>query len=712
MQTLNILDADFCLCVTITLAHFLWQGSVIGMALFAGTWCLRRGSANARHIAGVAALLLMLACLPVTFVLVRTAPRVPTENANGLAARSTVGPNGPLFELPRSESVAGADLVPPETGTTAVTRQGTVHAAPARSAAEAVRTLNAKCVKKTVGRHSELSSAKELALQAHAKAAAIDKLSRFYIRAYYGAQEKTVITDPSKGPLETLKRALDEPVVEKDWYRSDSTFAWDEKHFLIGDRELSPADRRHTKAPASVQGFAFCQWGRPDLAGERYEHADRPAYHVLRGSAAAMWKDVRLSYPNYVMATRHVFWWGINSHDNQYFSGSLVPPSRSEYRTLGVENFDGETCTLVESRTRMERLWISRKTGLIRGIVNLNTDGRRTDFYKSPQVRQITGRSFDTQRQYDNWYRTRFEHLPVEKQWALFKAGTDSIDWTTVRPGLLVRFRDFREVAPGIWWPYREDRAQGGFDNDVFSYFRCEYTVEEVRTDVDLAATVQALQPKEGEQVQDQRYAVPVNYDYHADRTEAEILKMVDTEYRKRVQDQALVDRLKEPIEKMVGHPAPALPQHGWVGGARPDLAGKPYLVHFWAIWCGPCKNDFPLLRQMAGQGARIVGMHPAGVSSEEVEEVLAESKLGYPTYLASKDDSRAGGRIIAGYPVGIFPYYILIDAHGNVVAHGSLHENNSELLARFRDLREAAGRLEAVITSSSSKPTRRISCG
>lgn len=532
-------------------------------------------------------------------------------------------------------------------------------------------------------------SAQERAIDLHRRAAQIDKLPRFFIHAKAGTRTFKPMANPSDDPLKNLIRSLDEPVVEEQWYRYEKTFAWDRDRFideLYAPRAYGP-DQPQSQDPGGNPSSWNTRWGTRNLGGWRSQLGDQQRSHVLRASAAKMWKDNTVSNPNYLLATTHQFWFGDNSQIRQSFSA--IPPERAVYRDRQSENFDGEMCNVIESPTRQERLWFSRKTGHLRGYLQFSYHGPAGDFFKSEAVERITGKKFATQREYSEWHRAEHEDLTKELQLQLKLAWAETQDFETARPSLLVRFRDYREVAPGVWWPFHEDRTQGFPDDKGFQCMLSKYRVQEIRTDVDLERRVSELLPKEGEPVQDQRFATVVQYEYSADRTQKEILALVDAALQQRQQDAESFARLQEPYQQLIGKPAPDLPTEGWVGGQPPKLAGKPHLIHFWAVWCGPCKNDYALLSQLAENGATIVGLHPSGTESEDVEGAMQEAKLGYPTYVASDDRPGDGDHRIAGYPANMFPYYVLVDAKGKVAAHGSLRGNNGEIIARLRELRE-----------------------
>ena len=70
----EILDQAFCLRFSQTLLHFLWQGAVVGLLVLVVGWCLHRAAAQVRYAINLAAMLLMVACLPLTFLLIPASP--------------------------------------------------------------------------------------------------------------------------------------------------------------------------------------------------------------------------------------------------------------------------------------------------------------------------------------------------------------------------------------------------------------------------------------------------------------------------------------------------------------------------------------------------------------------------------------------------------------------------------------------------------------
>ncbi len=111
MSTSGVLDSTFCLHVTLTLAHLLWQGLVIAILAAGAARCLRGAPAQSRYLVHVAALLLMVVCLPVTFAAVRIAwasaavsvPETPRPPASSPAVAQASAAPHPVEDKPPTE---------------------------------------------------------------------------------------------------------------------------------------------------------------------------------------------------------------------------------------------------------------------------------------------------------------------------------------------------------------------------------------------------------------------------------------------------------------------------------------------------------------------------------------------------------------------------------------------------------------------------------
>ena len=96
------------------------------------------------------------------------------------------------------------------------------------------------------------------------------------------------------------------------------------------------------------------------------------------------------------------------------------------------------------------------------------------------------------------------------------------------------------------------------------------------------------------------------------------------------------------------------------------DLRGKVVVVNFFASWCGPCKDEAPILTQLAGAAPRDV-VYVGLDYKDPVSSAQAFARTFGLTYALGRDgDGRVGDR----FGVTGMPETFVIDAKGRAVAH------------------------------------------
>ncbi len=103
-------------------------------------------------------------------------------------------------------------------------------------------------------------------------------------------------------------------------------------------------------------------------------------------------------------------------------------------------------------------------------------------------------------------------------------------------------------------------------------------------------------------------------------------------------------------------------------GGEPTSLAAVegPAVVNLWASWCGPCREELPLLARLddeIGDQVQVVGVDFADRAPEAALELADRSGVTYPQLFDPEQATRA--------PLGVvgLPQTVFVDADGRVVA-------------------------------------------
>ena len=110
---------------------------------------------------------------------------------------------------------------------------------------------------------------------------------------------------------------------------------------------------------------------------------------------------------------------------------------------------------------------------------------------------------------------------------------------------------------------------------------------------------------------------------------------------------------------------------------------GKSMIVNFWATWCGPCRREIPLLKELQDKQGD-AGFQVVGVAVDVRDAVLKyadEMKIDYPI-LIGEQDALDAVNLFGLASIG-FPFTVFTDNQGRIVlTHlGDLSEAQSDLI-------------------------------
>lgn len=138
-------------------------------------------------------------------------------------------------------------------------------------------------------------------------------------------------------------------------------------------------------------------------------------------------------------------------------------------------------------------------------------------------------------------------------------------------------------------------------------------------------------------------------------------------------------------VEIGLGEPVPALWLTDLHSGAPAQLppATRPRLINYWASWCGPCREEMPVLDAFAaaqgGNGVEVVGI--ALDTPEAARAFLATTPVAFR--LLQEDASERDSSVMLGNRRGVLPYSVLVDADGRLrKRHYGAFRDDAELRA------------------------------
>jgi thiol-disulfide isomerase/thioredoxin len=121
------------------------------------------------------------------------------------------------------------------------------------------------------------------------------------------------------------------------------------------------------------------------------------------------------------------------------------------------------------------------------------------------------------------------------------------------------------------------------------------------------------------------------------------------------------------------------------------DFAGKKIvLIDFWANWCVPCRESFPMLKKIkekAGNGNLVLIAVAVETNDKEWRKAIQKDATSDWVHILSINSAKVRGKynddILNKYESAPIPIQYLINKEGKIIGHwiGKSEENERELL-------------------------------
>jgi len=154
---------------------------------------------------------------------------------------------------------------------------------------------------------------------------------------------------------------------------------------------------------------------------------------------------------------------------------------------------------------------------------------------------------------------------------------------------------------------------------------------------------------------------------------------------------EAATDAEEAPPRRVIPETLPDISMSDRDGVTRSlkDWKGRPVIVNFWATWCGPCRDEIPLLKALRNQ-RKSEQLEVVGIAIDARDAVLKYARdigMDYPILIGEQEGYRAAEAFGVAL---VLPFSVFADTKGRIVTLkiGELHADEAAfILDRVRDV-------------------------
>lgn len=116
------------------------------------------------------------------------------------------------------------------------------------------------------------------------------------------------------------------------------------------------------------------------------------------------------------------------------------------------------------------------------------------------------------------------------------------------------------------------------------------------------------------------------------------------------------------------------------------EYRGKVVLINFWASWCGPCRQEMPILdrihKRYEPAGFTVLGVNVEG-EQDKARKIADRLDVSFPLLFDT------GQQVSEAYALKSMPYTVLVDRDGQVrfIHHGYKPGDENKYIDRLKAL-------------------------